>query len=98
LEESNYFFRATGEGWHLERNRFDAMLANQAATCGAEVWRNRVLQGAERSDGIWQMQMSDFGIEARWVIDATGRNAVFARMQGARFNSLDSLMAFSRLF
>jgi flavin-dependent dehydrogenase len=98
LEERDYFFRATGEGWHLERNRFDVMLANHADTCGAEVWRKRVLHGAERTGDIWQMQMSDCQVESRWVIDATGRNATFARIQGARFNSLDSLTAFSRVF
>ncbi len=62
MEESNYFLRATGEGWHLERNRFDAMLANQAATCGAEVWRNRVLHGTGRpgSNARSPLQLAGF--------------------------------------
>ena len=99
LDETNYFYSTSGTGWHLERNRFDAMLVMQAEACGAELWRRTLFHFAEREEGIWQLQLSGGRqAQARWVIDATGRNATFARTQGAKRQAQDFLTAFSCIF
>jgi flavin-dependent dehydrogenase len=99
VRETSYFYGLAGEGWHLERNRFDAMLATQAKELGAEVQLRTSMHFAERSGEGWHLSVSGGKrVEARWVIDATGRSAVFSRKQGARRIVRDSLTAFSRVF
>lgn len=99
LDETSYFYGMGGEGWHLERNRFDAMLAARAETLGATVRRKTSLQSSQRIGSHWQLQLSGGElVEARFVIDATGRSATFARSNGARRQPHDALMAFSRIF
>jgi flavin-dependent dehydrogenase len=88
-----------GEGWHLERNRFDAMLAAQAEALGATVRLHAPLQSSRRIGNLWQLQLNNGELaNARFVIDATGRSATFARGNGARRQPHDALMAFSRIF
>jgi len=104
LDETNYFYGLAGEGWHLDRRRFDAMLATRAEALGVTVCRNTSLHSSSRNGDVWQLQAGRGDgdqcdpIEARFVIDATGRNATFARSQGAQLQPRDALMAFSRIF
>ncbi len=99
LRETNHFYAAKGMGWHLERNRFDALLAIQAELSGAEVMRLIALRSAIRANDAWTLQLSTREqVQARWVIDATGRASVFARMQGGKRISQDLLTAFSCIF
>jgi len=99
VRETSYFYGLAGEGWHLERNRFDAMLAAQAEELGVEVWLRTAMHFAERCSDEWRLSLSGGkSVEARWVIDATGRSAAFSRKQGARRIVRDSLTAFSRVF
>lgn len=83
-------FSGAGDAWHLDRARFDRALAD---LCGDALWRaatavaafHAALQG-------WTLQLADGReIRARFVIDATGRHAAFARMQGARVDIRDHL-------
>lgn len=99
LDETSYFYGLGGEGWHLERNRFDAMLAAQAEALGATVQRNTSLQSTRHIGNLWQLQLNNGKlVDARFVIDATGRTAIFARSNGARRQPHDALMAFSRIY
>jgi flavin-dependent dehydrogenase len=99
LDETSYFYGMGGEGWHLERNRFDAMLAMRAEALGATVKRNTALQSSRRIGNLWQLQLNNGQlVDARFVIDATGRSATFARGNGACRQPHDALMAFSRVF
>jgi flavin-dependent dehydrogenase len=99
LDETSYFYGMGGEGWHLERNRFDAMLAVQAEALGAAVRRKTSLQSSQRIGDRWLLQLSGGElVEASFVIDTTGRSATFARGNGARRKPHDALMAFSRIF
>ncbi len=99
LRETNHFYASRGTGWHLERNRFDALLATRAELSGVEVRRSTALRAVARINDAWTLQLGTRDqVEARWIIDATGRAAVFARMQGGRRISQDSLTAFSCIF
>lgn len=94
--ENEFLFHRNGRGWHLDRQRFDAFLARQAEAHGARLWtESRALRAARRQHGIWQLRASrgDRPIElsARFVVDATGRAAAFARQQGASRLQLDRL-------
>ncbi len=98
LEEDDYFFSARGGGWHLDRNRFDAMMADACLRRGVLVLRGTALYAAERRPSGWELVAGNKRLAARFVVDATGRTAVFARMQGERMVFDDRLTSYSRIF
>jgi flavin-dependent dehydrogenase len=82
--ESEFLFSAHGNGWHVDRTRFDAMLCDCARQAGVEIFEDARLASTQHA-GDWQLtfrQTETFS--ARFVIDATGRSAAFAVQQGAR--------------
>lgn len=98
LEENSYFYSPNGGGWHLDRNVFDARLAEECERRGADVMRGAALIEALREGELWQLRTKRGPIAARFAVDATGRKAVLARMQGARMLLQDRLMAYSRVY
>jgi flavin-dependent dehydrogenase len=77
--ESPFLSNPHGEGWHVDRQRFEARLAEEAREAGAEWrWGSRV----ERIEDL----------DADFVADATGRSARLARRLGARRLRYDRLV------
>ena len=97
--ENHFLYSTHGPGWHVDRVGFDAMLACQSERRGVEVLRDRRAAKVERVNGAWSLCLSD-GDEftARFVVDATGRRAAFARSQGVRLLAFDRLAGFARFF
>jgi flavin-dependent dehydrogenase len=97
--ETDYLCTAQGVGWHLDRAAFDARLAKEAERKGIRLLRRTRLTGAEPTGETWRLHFSDAGeLRARFVIDATGSAAAFARRRGVRFLASDRLAGFARLF
>jgi flavin-dependent dehydrogenase len=98
-QENHFIYSPHGSGWHLDRARFDAFLAQQAAGRGAEILLPARPVGIERSRDLWAMRLSDgTALHARFIVDATGRSAAFARKMGARRIASDRLFGFARFF
>jgi flavin-dependent dehydrogenase len=98
LQERDYFYGTAGEGWYLDRCRFDAMLARKAEALGATVLLRSSLQEAERDGYRWRLRLSSGErVVTRWVVDTTGRKALFARRQGATQCVQDRLTGFLRV-
>ena len=70
--EVDFLANAHGSGWHIDRNRFDAMLCGEAAGAGAQLFlRHRV------SDCRWEGNHWKVGpIRAKVLVDAAGRNGL----------------------
>ncbi|MGD0404534.1 MAG: tryptophan 7-halogenase [Candidatus Acidiferrales bacterium] len=105
LRLQDFLFTGRGLGWHLDRRRFDEALANLAGRRGGIILTQSKIEAAERaSDGIWHLVIRKAAhrrrilLNARYVIDATGRRASIARGQAAKFESRDSLVAISGLY
>jgi flavin-dependent dehydrogenase len=98
LEESDYFFSAAGGGWHLNRGQFDAMLADAGERRGVSVLREAPVHQGARDKHVWRLLAGGAPLAASFVIDATGRSAAFARMQGASVHFHDTLTSYSRIF
>jgi flavin-dependent dehydrogenase len=95
--DNDFIFNPYGSGWHLDRQRFDEMLLNAARSSGAKVLAGMSLTGAEHSpERGWQLEMECASgravIEARFVVDASGRASAFARLRGVKRCSLDKLV------
>ena len=93
-----------GPGWHLDRSRFDAFLAHQAAERGARLELGWRLEAAERRPaGGWRLTFHTTDgrthlIDAGIVVDATGQRASFARLAGARRRVADRLLCIAGRF
>ncbi|HEV8380259.1 MAG TPA: NAD(P)/FAD-dependent oxidoreductase [Gemmatimonadales bacterium] len=77
----------SGLGWVLDRTRFDAHLAAEAASAGAEVRVGAEATGMSRNgDGRWHVRVKERGTEtvyrARIVIGADGVETMVGRWAG----------------
>lgn len=97
----DFMRRASGPGWHLDREAFDLWLEAEAAAAGAELLSPANLATLRRDSEWWQadIRVADLKIEvkARWIVDATGRPAAVARRLGARLYRLDRLISLAVL-
>jgi flavin-dependent dehydrogenase len=104
--ETHFIFNPYGQGWHLDRQRFDAMLARAARQasarlyCGAQVTSCLPLAGDR-----WEVSFTagvassrrQHRLHARFLIDATGRTAALARRQGAKRLNADRLVGLAAM-
>jgi flavin-dependent dehydrogenase len=102
LYENHFIFNPYGEGWHLDRQRFDAMLALAAEEAGALVCCGaQVTSCLELSSDRWQVEFISGGhrnyLRATFLIDATGRASWLARRQGAKRINMDRLVGVAGL-
>lgn len=81
-----------GNGWHLDRCRFDKFLAEQVRVRGTSVLLNTQFVTSEVSDNGYVLTLNQgvsankisHQLHADFVVDATGARSVFSRQQGSR--------------
>ncbi|WP_109116753.1 tryptophan 7-halogenase [Azospirillum sp. TSO22-1] len=101
---NDFLFNPHGHGWHLDRRRFDAFLARQAAEGGIAVATGVRFAGSEELEGgghrlhLSGADGSAAVVEAGIVVDATGPRGRFARLRGARARPLDRLVFVAGFF
>jgi flavin-dependent dehydrogenase len=93
----DFLFNPYGCGWHVDRARFDAMLACAAARAGAELLTSARITGVSRSvDGRWLLEIVQGRARRRlcggMLVEATGRKASIARKLGCRGRVVDRLI------
>jgi flavin-dependent dehydrogenase len=103
LHENDFIFSPYGSGWHIDRVRFDALLAGCAEEAGAAVYRDARLISCESQEcENWKVEIAhadqSHSFVAKFLVDATGRAAYAARKQGARRISWDRLIGVVRFF
>lgn len=96
VQSHDFLFNPYGMGWHLDRNRFDAMLAEHAEEAGARVLRQAHVRSVARSGELWRVEARrggrPFSLRARYLVDATGRSSTLIRHLGGRRHRLDRLV------
>ena len=99
LIEQHSLLSTAGNGLHLDRNRFDRMLCERASTNGVCVRLGTRFHNAQRERDLWRLQLNHAKeLHARFIVDATGQSAVFARSQGIIRYTLDHLTSYSCFF
>jgi flavin-dependent dehydrogenase len=104
LGYNDFLFNPLGNGWHLDRRRFDAFLARAAAEQGIALCTGTRFDACERvgTDGFSLRLRRDDGqarvVDARFVVDATGMRSSFARSMGASRLFLDQLLCITAYF
>ena len=100
---NDYLYSPWGPGWHLDRQRFDRMLVQQAREHGVEVLTSTQPSGWDpRAEGGYTLHLDTeegpSALTARFVVDATGRRAAFATSRGAHRLVADRALAFYGFF
>jgi flavin-dependent dehydrogenase len=100
--ENDFVFNPYGNGWHLDRRRFDESLVHEVTKAGAKViCEVRLLHCEKRSNG-WHARLGtsqrSIVMKARWVVDATGRSSWLSRRQGAVRIAFDRMVGVCGIF
>jgi len=70
--EQDFISNAHGSGWHIDRNRFDAMLGFEAGRAGVAVFVGCKALPSRHPAGHWQVG----NIDAAFLVDASGRTGL----------------------
>lgn len=90
INYNDFIFNAHGYGWHLDRTRFENMLACEAIKTGVNVLTRTSFTASKKlSDDKWLIECktdeeSLLEIKSSFVIDASGRKTVFAKDQHSK--------------
>jgi flavin-dependent dehydrogenase len=95
VEELPFVSSPYGHGWHLDRRRFERGLHARACEAGAMRITNTSVAAVERAEEGWRLRCRGEveRVDARFVIDATGRGSRVARGLGAQRLIDDPLIA-----
>jgi flavin-dependent dehydrogenase len=96
--ENEFIFSQHGNGWHVDRNTFDAMLTAEGMAAGVDVKFMSAPCGPPRRQRHWALPVKSKSGEARelnvrFIVDATGRRSWFASSLGVRHRVCDQLAA-----
>jgi len=91
LGYNDFLFNPYGNGWHLDRDRFDDDVVQRVAEVGARVVESRINAVEQTPNGGFRLQAADAIREARFVVDATGAAARIARSLDAKRQTHDRL-------
>jgi flavin-dependent dehydrogenase len=94
--ENDYIFNPYGNGWHLDRGRFDATLLRAAAAAGASVHEVAPGDHVETDGATWSARVGDRLLRAPVAVDATGRAACIGQRRGAAREHADRLVGLVR--
>lgn len=99
LRPTDFLSQLSGNGFQLDRLRFDAALRTAAHEAGANLQEGTRLEKVEAySDSHFRLHLksADRSCEAtcRWLVDASGRRSWVAQSQGATRQVMDRLVAF----
>jgi flavin-dependent dehydrogenase len=99
VQANPFLFTRHGNGWRLNRTKFDAMMLDLAQDAGVAVHRGATLVGSAEQEEGWKLELANGKAEAHFAIDATGRTARFAvERRGVRLEPADRLAGVFVLF
>lgn len=94
IDDMPSIFSPYGNGWHLDRRRFERVLAGRAVSAGATRRCGIRVSSVARNGRSWNLQLDDgTAMDCAFLIDATGRASWLSRRLGARRVHHDRLIA-----
>ena len=102
-QDSDHIFNPYGFGWHIDRARFDRMLAIAAADAGARLLTQcRIKHFSERQGSGWEIGLQpDKGsccLHSSYLIDATGQTSAIPTGLPRSFHVVDHLIGIVHFF
>ncbi|HEX7676976.1 MAG TPA: FAD-dependent oxidoreductase [Thermoanaerobaculia bacterium] len=95
----DFLFAGRGEGINLDRQAFDAGLAAAIVARGGTLLTNCSVMRETKNHDAWHIALTNGSeLSARFVLDCSGRQAIFARRRGAKPQVDDHLVGLVALF
>lgn len=95
LGYNDFLLDPHGRGWHLDRPRFDTLLADAVAGRGGTLMLGMRLRDVARHAGSWSLAFDAADgprrLDADFLVDASGPAAAAARRLGVARNAIDCL-------
>ena len=93
-DEMPFLFLPYGNGWHLDRRRFEQLLIDRALAWGAVRRAGARVVDVRRHGRTWALRLQNgTSLDSAFLIDATGRASWLGRRLGARRMHHDPLVA-----
>ncbi|ASP39846.1 hypothetical protein CHH28_14700 [Bacterioplanes sanyensis] len=96
-QTDDFLHRLAGQGWHLDRQRFDRQLLQQAVEHGAELIQPAKVRSIGSCTDGWQLQLNQGDqtsmLNCRYLVDASGRSNAVTKHLHVKRERLDNLMA-----
>ena len=94
-----YIYAPEQAGWTIDRRWLDEMLMREARLRGIDVWADsRVVSAGPEQVGLVMPDQRAVTVSTRFVVDASGSEARYARHRGARRRILDNLAGSTVVF
>lgn len=85
---NDFIVNPYGNGWHLDRPRFDRMLGGRACDLGVTLHERTTVTACEPEGDGWRVGLNGDGVPAtlscRFLVDATGRRASPVKRRAGR--------------
>ncbi len=99
----DYFFTVHGNGWNLDRQMFDSMLAESVKKRNGAMFTSAKISRQNKNNGVWDLTAirsngTKIWLQTNFVIDASGKKAYFARNLGAKWKVLDYLVGIATMY
>ncbi|MER0170154.1 MAG: FAD-binding protein [Nitrosomonas sp.] len=96
IYEREYIVNPYGNGWNLDRIRFDTLLATAVIATGGTIFHNAQINTISLHEKVWSVEAFVAGqrrfFSSAFIVNATGRSAHLARKFGATQVAFDRLM------
>jgi len=93
--ERSAILNPLGDGWHVDRAKFDALLARRAEAAGVALHEGMGVATITPAEDGWRLQAAGVEVRCRFLVDASGRGAPggAAGIPGRRWLACDRLVA-----
>jgi flavin-dependent dehydrogenase len=103
LQSRDFFFTGQGNGWNLDRKRFDKMVADEVKKRNGIIFTSTKVVKQQREKNRWNLSVKQkngniMQINSDFIIEASGKNASFARSLGTRWSVLDYLVGVATVY
>ncbi|MAC46031.1 MAG: FAD-binding monooxygenase [Oceanospirillum sp.] len=96
VQETDFLRDPDGNGWHLDRARFDFWLRSHAVAKGSQLYSPYTVSDVKYQDDVWHVLLKsaddEITVTAKLLIDAAGRACPIARKLGAKRTATDKLV------
>ncbi len=102
MYQNEFMLSPFGYGWNLDRKAFDDFMISEAIEKDVDITFNTQLGDYIEIDKTWEVCLHKnervVRIQARFIVDATGKKAAFACSQGVIKEKVDSLVGAFRFY
>lgn len=98
LRSNEFIYSPWGNGWHLDRIKFDLMLQNEAKRNNVDFISGIKITNLQSTNNHWNIHGLNESFIAKFLVDATGRSSWLSHKLGIKRHFFDYQVAIIALF